>query len=232
MTTPNTNGEQFPQQGEPTDWQGTAASDRQYAQPGYQQGQPHAGAAAGQPLQAEPPRSKGGVVGRIVKAVVVIVVLVAVGLVARGFFTGALNSYAELEVGKCIVFEGTESELKHKGVECDDPTVFKYQIAKIFDENDSNDCRDDYGWYAIEKDVFGTTQTVKTVCMVEKFEVDACYEQVEGVEDFKVISCPAELSAKQFRVTKVIEEAGAACAEDELSVTYPEPALTYCVAAS
>ncbi len=235
MSTPNNPGDQFPQQGDPNNWQGNPpageqlppAADQQYAQPGYQQGQPYSAPAA------EPKPAKGGLVGRIIKGVVVIVVLVGVGLLARALLTDAFNTYEELEPGKCIVFEGTVDNLKHKAVDCDDASQFKYEIAKTFGENKANECGDDYGWYSIEKERFGVSSgTIRTVCIVEKFEAGACYEQVEGVEDFKLISCPAELGPKQFKVNQVIEQANATCADGELPVTYPYPEITYCVATS
>ncbi len=242
MTTPNTPEGQFPQQppnqGEPSNWQGTPATDgqyqpapeQQYAQPDYQQGQSYQGSAMGQPLQAEPKRSKGGVVGRIVTTLIVVVVLAGVGLLARGFISDALNSYPELQPGKCVVFEGTVADLKHKEVDCDDPAVFKYEIAKVFDKEDTPDCSE-YGTYTIEQEKYGSNETLKTVCIMEKFEADSCYEQTQGVEDYKLISCPSELSLMQFKVTTVVDQANASCADGELAVSYPDPARTYCVVA-
>lgn len=167
---------------------------------------------------------------RVIKGLAFFAVLVVVGVFVRGFINDAFHSYPELQPGKCVVFEGTVADLEHKEVDCDDQSVFKYEIAKVFDKDETANCSE-YGSYTIEQEKYGSSEILKTVCIMEKFEADSCYEQTQGVEDYQLISCPSELGAMQFKVTKVVDEAGASCADGELPVSYPEPARTYCVVA-
>ena len=75
------------------------------------------------------------------------------------------------------------------------------------------------------KSRYGSTRTVKAVCLIPNLHQDVCYNKSSSsTAAFDVADC----GSASFKVTKRVDQANASCEADEESLTYTTPARTYC----
>ncbi len=220
--------QQYQQQHPQPGYQGDPAYGQQpYQQQPYQPTQPGfaaggaspAAGAAGRPRMSKKEIFKKSLMGGLAGGSAVII---------SGMLFHGNDLHDDLKVGQCVSSQGAHEQVDFEVVDCEDDSEFHYLVASIYDG--SAQCGEEYSWYRAGEEVDGKEKVLKTVCVVEDFAADSCYEMVtENVGNgFKKIACTDNFTATQFKITAVINEHNAACPSGEQLVTYPEPALTYC----
>lgn len=236
---PQGGGQQFPQDGGQQYPQG---GGQQYPQGGGQQfpqGQPQVGGQVGGPggIQFEnqapqqAPQQGGGflksVGGRILSAVISIVVVVALALaftVGRSYFD---KKGMEDQVGTCAVLTGTGDEVDTETVDCGSED-FHYQIVATA-ENASGCPEGNYTTLTTTRSNRGSESTVGTLCMMAVLKADTCYaEDTGGSNELKVVECTDPSAA--FKVGEVLDANDVSqCEYSNESLSFAEPAKTYCL---
>ncbi|MBW4718958.1 LppU/SCO3897 family protein [Saccharothrix obliqua] len=170
--------------------------------------------------EAEPARDAGGA-GK--KAVLVLLAIV----VAVGGFFGIryfVTNNAAASAGDCVSLSGQNNDRADvQTLDCgDDKASFK--VGKVLDQAESM-CPEE-GLYTEVSPTSSVGDGYK-LCLLPNMVEGACYKPDEGV-GFAKGEC---VGTDAFKVTKVINDStDLAQCPDSAGMSYPEPAITYCLA--
>lgn len=191
-----------------------------YDQPGDPQDPYAAAHQAGFAGSQEPPKPASKL---NLKAMIPIVLAIALGgwVLWSNFGGGASTA----EVGECLVLSGTNEDVSHEIVDCSETTTFSYLVGAIYDGEVTCDLH--AVPYMVGTERRGNFTVEQTMCLVEHFQVDECYEFTpDDVRGFERVDCGSVVEG--FRLTERIDETQAECTTGEFLWTYSEPPLTYC----
>ena len=168
--------------------------------------------------QATPKKRFG--VRQIISLVTVVVVLGAGGW----FLWQNFKTNENLQVGNCLIITGTTTDAQEEKVDCSDKSKFSYEVSQVV--SDTKSCPANTSSYEISsKSRYGSTRTVKAVCLIPNLHQDVCYkDSSSSTAAFDVAEC----GSARFKVTKRVEQANASCETGEEDLTYTTPARTYC----
>lgn len=182
---------------------------------------PYAAAAAAgyTDSQQAAPQKKDGI---NFKALIPIVLAIAIGGWAlwNNFGPGSATAKA----GECLVMSGTHEDVSHDTVDCNDVEQFSYIVGSVHEGEVG--CDLDEVPFTSGTERFGNYTVKETLCLVENFHVDQCYDFTTDVQGFERVDCGAVTNG--FRVTDKIDQSEATCTNGENLWTYSEPPVTYC----
>lgn len=179
-----------------------------------------AAAAAGYTDPQQPaPQKKDGI---NLKALIPILLAIAIG--GWALWSNFGPGSATAEAGECLVMSGTHEDVSHEEVDCDDVEQFSYIVGSVHEGEVA--CALDEVPFTSGTERFGNFTVDETLCLVENFHVDQCYDFTTDVQGFERVDCGSVTNG--FRVTDKIDQAEASCTNGENLWTYSEPPLTYC----
>lgn|GEM_PF-1951821 len=225
-------GQNQPPAGGPFNGQPGQPGQQYPGQPG-QPGQP-GGQIPFQPAGGPTPPSSGGaggffksLGGRILSAVIGIIVVVAIGLGFRYFQTQQDKANLDNQVDTCVTLTGTTSNVDTKEAGCEDAGFHYYVAASV--EANATCPSDDYSEITTSRSGRGSKTDVGKICLMPDFKEGKCYASAStGVMEFEDVAC----TSADFKVAKVLQVADTSqCESPDDAVSYPTPARTFCLVA-
>jgi hypothetical protein len=168
-----------------------------------------------------PPEKKGGGVKRIVVSVLALIVIVGGGFAVRYFLSDAANAKA----GECVsVAQQSGDKVDVKSIDCGEDKA-TYKVGKVLD-NATGTCPD--GGVYDEVTPATSVGSGYKLCLMPNFVEGSCYTPDQTGAVFNKAACSG---AETIKVAKVINGSSdtAECPEGA-GMSYPEPAVTFCLA--
>lgn len=159
------------------------------------------------------------------------IITIVLAVAALGFlgwrFLGDMALNDALQVGNCVTASGKADDVDLKKADCDSDGSEGVVFQVITVHEGSATCADPMVQYTESSERRGKSKTKRTVCLGEVMQADKCYEQTNEVTFYRSVDC-ADSNA-QFKVTKILDDASASCAEGEHAEVYSEWPRTYCI---
>jgi hypothetical protein len=135
---------------------------------------------------------------------------------------GSPSAASPYPQGTCVFLTGTADDPQLESTDCatDGSGGVAYYI--VGSHQGTADCGTSMTQYT---EHLGESTTV-TVCLAEVLVEGSCYAYTDALAAVRRVDCPAG----DFRVSQLIETAGAACASGEEQFSYDEWGRTYCLA--
>ncbi|MEV0680933.1 hypothetical protein AB0I60_30900 [Actinosynnema sp. NPDC050436] len=168
----------------------------------------------------EPAPAGGGQARKVLLAALAVVVLVA-GFFAIRYF---VNNSAVASAGDCVSLTGqSDNRADVNNLDCGDDKA-SYKVGKVLEAADAV-CPEE-GLYTEVSPTGGVGDGYK-LCLLPNMTEGSCYKPDEGT-GFVKGDCTGP---ETIKVTKVIKDStDLAKCPDSAGMSYPEPAVTYCLA--
>ncbi len=177
------------------------------------------------PTSADRVKSQGWA-SRIIGAVVVIAVIVAVRLISSGIDGPSSSS---LRVGDCVTLSSpagstNKQDVEYTKGECTTKSGGPVSYVVADKLTGTAACPDDYMY--VEETTSKKSSTKTTVCLVENLAVGQCV-YLDDKEFMFDVACSDPKAV--IKITKREETgSGVTCADDEDKYEFPKPGRTYC----
>jgi hypothetical protein len=172
----------------------------------------------GQPMPPAAPRKKG--LPRWLISIIAFVVIGG-GVYAYNYFT---SDVAQAKAGDCAKVSGTKSKPDYSATPCDSADA-NYIVGKSLSSS-SDSCGGDYDEY-IESGGRGPSTKL---CLMPNWSEGSCYILDDDTKmGYPKVDCTAAGAVKVEKVVKGKADK-AACSDNALAGTFPEPPTTFCLA--
>jgi hypothetical protein len=168
-----------------------------------------------------PPPSKPSGKGRLLAAIIGVVVIAGV---AVAYFVFTRTGVSTAEAGDCIkVNSASETSAEVEKIDCNDP-IAVFKVAKKLDSSGAQCPTPDYEKYTQS----GGSGPSFALCLMPNAKEGECFANYDTPDKRARAACGPEAEVKVAKLVTGSADEGL-CEADSIPLVYPDPATTFCL---